>query len=147
MPSQQVLNAFIATVEAGRHDEAIEKFYDEFGTMQENSDPPSVGRDKLVEGERVIMSKFKEIRSRHVGPVFVNGDNVVINWVFEFVGTDGKVARVIDEIAYQTWAGDKIKKERFFYDPRSRAALQRPLAAVARAGAMAAARAAKKPAN
>jgi len=135
MPNLQVLNAFIATVEAGRHDEAIENFYEEFGSMQENSDTPRVGRAKLVETERAIMARFKEIRSRKVGPVFVNGDHVVINWVFEFVREDGAVSRVIDEIAYQTWKGDKISKERFFYDPRQREGLARPIAALMRANA------------
>ena len=46
----------------------------------------------------------------------VDGDRVVINWVFEMTGSDG-VARVMDELALQTWDGDRIATERFYYDP------------------------------
>jgi hypothetical protein len=46
----------------------------------------------------------------------VEGDHVAIHWIFELTGLSGKVHR-IDEIALQEWRGDKIFRERFFYDP------------------------------
>jgi hypothetical protein len=46
----------------------------------------------------------------------VNGDRVVIRWVFEFEYLSGKRMRM-DEIAYQCWDGDRIAEEKFFYDP------------------------------
>ena len=51
----------------------------------------------------------------------VEGDRVAINWVFEFVYKSGKTGR-FDEVALQEWRGDKIFRERFFYDPSRPAA-------------------------
>jgi ketosteroid isomerase-like protein len=116
MPSHATLEAFIATVEANHHDEAIERFYTPDASMQENLEPPRNGRDGLIARERAVMARFKEIRSKCVRPVFVEGDRVVIRWIFEFVREDGKTT-AMDELAYQRWQGEKVAEERFYYDP------------------------------
>jgi ketosteroid isomerase-like protein len=116
MPSPEILNRFIARVESGAHVEAIEEFYTADATMQENERTPRVGRDVLIENERRALEKVKSVRSTCVQPVFVNGDRVVIRWVFEFDYLSGKRMRM-DEIAYQRWEGDRIAEEKFFYDP------------------------------
>jgi len=119
MPSQKTLDDFIATVLSGRHDEAIERFYTPDATMQENLNPPRKGRDGLVARERAVMARFAQIHSFREGPVFVNGDHVVIRWVFRFVAADGS-GFTMDEMAYQRWEGEKIAEERFYYDPAQR---------------------------
>ena len=48
MPSRERLNEFIAVVEAGDHAGAIERYYTEDSSMQENAAAPRVGRDLLV---------------------------------------------------------------------------------------------------
>ena len=48
MPSRERLDQFIAAVEAGDHAGAIERYYTEDATMQENAVPPRVGRDLLI---------------------------------------------------------------------------------------------------
>ena len=58
----------------------------------------------------------KEGDTTVVPPVFVNGDDVIIHWIFEFVRADGKIMR-IEELAKQRWAGNKMAGERFYYDP------------------------------
>ena len=88
--------------------------------MQENLGDIRSGRAKLVEHERNVMALFKEIRSHCVGPFFIEGDRVVINWQFEFIDASGKTALEMDEIAVQQWQGDKIQRERFYYDPGAR---------------------------
>ncbi len=47
--------------------------------------------------------------------VVVDGDRVTINWLFEFTTRDGKRFSM-DQLAYQTWRGDRIARERFYYD-------------------------------
>jgi hypothetical protein len=103
-------------VEAGRYDAAIEHFYTEDATMQENQAEPRKGRAALVAAERQVMASASEIRSRCVRPVLIEGDSVVIHWIFEFDLRDGS-ARRLEELAHQTWRGDQIGRERFFYDP------------------------------
>jgi hypothetical protein len=117
MPSPEVLSRFIAKVETNEHAEAIEQFYVENASMQENDLPPRIGRDTLVANERKVLARMRSVSSRCVRPVFVNGNYVVIRWVFEFEAHDGARTR-IEELAYQRWEGDRIVEEKFFYDPR-----------------------------
>lgn len=117
MPSADVLDRFIARVESNDHAEAIEEFYAPNASMQENEKPPREGRDVLVANERKVLARMRSTRSRCVRPVFVNGDHVVIRWVFEFETHEGVRTR-LDELAYQRWEGDRVVEEKFFYDPR-----------------------------
>lgn len=116
MPSRERVAALIALVEQGKFVEALEQFYAEDATMQENGQAPRVGRDKLIEHERGVMASFKRIRTLPVESFPVDGDRVVIRWVFEFTRPDGTSFR-IDELAHQRWRGDWIVEERLFYDP------------------------------
>jgi ketosteroid isomerase-like protein len=117
MPSQDTLKRFIARVEENAHADAILEFYAENATMQENDLPPRVGRDVLVANERAVLARSKSVRSKCVHPVFVNGDYVVVRWIFEFEFKDGSHIRM-EELAYQRWEGERIVQEKFFYDPR-----------------------------
>jgi hypothetical protein len=47
----------------------------------------------------------------------LNGDQSAICWRFEFTGKDGKV-RAMEEVAWQSWRGEQLFEERFFYDPK-----------------------------
>ncbi|HEY5338648.1 MAG TPA: nuclear transport factor 2 family protein [Rhizomicrobium sp.] len=116
MPNRKTLDAFLALVQSEKHDQAIERFYTDGATMQENLGAPRKGRDTLVAGERAMLARHKAVRTTLVPPVFVEGDFVVIHWIFEFMRMDGTVMR-IEELAHQRWEGDKIAEERFYYDP------------------------------
>jgi hypothetical protein len=119
MPSAKTLDLFIARVEQNAHDEAIEEFYTQNASMRENMAAPRVGRDLLVEHEKRVLARARSVKSTCVRPVFVNGDRVVIRWVFEFEWKDGSGTRM-EELAYQRWEGDRIAEEQFFYDPAQR---------------------------
>ena len=117
MPSATTLEAFIACVESNAHVEAIRDFYAEDASMRENFDAPRVGRDVLMAHEAKALARAASVTSQCVRPVFVNGDHVVIRWIFEFTSKEGTRAR-IEELAYQRWRGEKIFEEQFFYDPK-----------------------------
>ena len=116
MPRMEALERFIAAVEANDHVGAIEAFYAPDASMQENALPPRRSREALVAHERKFLSRLRSLHSRCVRPVFVNGDCVVIRWIFEFEFLDG-TRRRLEELAYQQWKGDLIIAEKFFYDP------------------------------
>jgi predicted SnoaL-like aldol condensation-catalyzing enzyme len=115
MPSRARLDEFIRVVESGDHAGAIERYYTEDASMQENTTPPRVGRDTLVAHERGILARMRHVYSKAVTSV-VEGDRVAIHWIFELTDETGKVHRV-DEVALQEWRGDRIFRERFFYQP------------------------------
>ncbi|MES2937741.1 MAG: nuclear transport factor 2 family protein [Pseudomonadota bacterium] len=120
MPTQQTLERFIATVERNAHIEALQEFYTQDASMQENGAPPRVGRDKHIANEERVMARVKNLASECVRPVFANGDHVVIRWIFRFEWQDGSVTRM-EELAYQRWDGERVAQETFFYDPAQRA--------------------------
>ena len=119
MPTPTTLESFIARVEQNAHVEAIEEFYTEGATMQENQSPPRVGRGVLMAGESRVMSRAKSVSSTCVRPVFVSGDKVVVRWIFHFEWPDGSATHM-EELAYQRWEGERIAEEKFFYDPAQR---------------------------
>jgi len=120
MPTAETLERFIARVEKNAHVEAIDEFYTKDASMQENQSPPRVGRDLLMARERAVLAKARFVKSTCVRPVFVNGDNVVVRWVFDFEWPDGTKTHM-EELAYQRWEGERIAEETFFYDPAQRA--------------------------
>lgn len=119
MPSPDTLERFIRRVEDNAHAEAVEEFYTEQASMQENFEPPRVGRELHVATERRVMARARTVRSTCVRPVFVNGDHVVIRWIFTFDWQDGTRTHM-EELAYQRWDGERIAEEQFFYDPAQR---------------------------
>ena len=119
MPTSETLERFIARVEENAHAEAVEEFYTADASMQENQAPPRVGRDAHIANERKVLSRTKTLSSTCVRPVFVNGDRVVIRWIFHFEWRDGTITHM-EEIAYQRWEGERIAEETFFYDPAQR---------------------------
>jgi hypothetical protein len=116
MPSPQTLHHFIACVERGAHEEAIASFYAPHASMRENQQSPRQGRERLVEHERRVLARTHSVRSQCVAPVFVEGDRVVIRWIFEFEWTAGR-RTLMEELAYQRWEGELLAEEEFFYDP------------------------------
>lgn len=114
MPTPARVAAFVAMVEGGRFVEAIETFYAEDATAQENLGRTTVGRAALVDKERAALTR-NDIATAKGSIALVDGDRVAINWVFEMTDDTG-ATRVLDEIAWQRWDGDRIVEERFYYD-------------------------------
>lgn len=115
MPTRERVEELIDAVVAGDHADAIARFYTEDATMQENAALPRRGLGNLVERERKVTAAVARIVSHRPDIVVIDGDRVAIHWVFEFTHQDGRV-RIVDEVALQIWDGDKIARERFFYD-------------------------------
>jgi hypothetical protein len=120
MPSSKTLERFIMRVEENAHVEACEEFYTKNSTMQENQLAARVGLEAHIASERKVMARAQSIFSKCVRPVFVNGDYVVIRWIFDFEWRDGTVTHM-EELAYQRWDGERIAEETFFYDPAQKA--------------------------
>ncbi len=119
MPTRERVQALIDLVERGRYIEALESFYHDDASTQENLDPPRRGLDTLIKGERRVMAAHRDIRTRPVQTFMVEGDRVVVNWIFDFVNREGR-AFTLDELAFQLWREERIIEERFYYDPAQR---------------------------
>ena len=58
------------------------------------------------------VERWHEVSARSVA---VDGDQALIEWVFEYTTREGQRIRM-EEIAQQTWRDGRIVRERFFYD-------------------------------
>jgi hypothetical protein len=125
MPTRERVRQFIALVEENQFVEAIEQFYAEDASMQDNEGPVRQGRETLVAGEEAVLAGMGSIRTRPVEAFLVDGDRVVIRWVFDMTFANGATA-VMEELALQEWRGDLIAREKFFYDPAWRNAAVAP---------------------
>jgi ketosteroid isomerase-like protein len=115
MPDRARVEAFIATVVSGDHVRAIEDFYWEDASMQENLHPPRRGRELLVAQEAKTLARVERMHT-HPDPTFlIDGDFVVINWRFDVTEPGGQTWH-LDELAFQRWRGERVAEERFFYD-------------------------------
>jgi ketosteroid isomerase-like protein len=104
----------VAYVESNRILDAIDEFYDENVSMQDNLDPPVVGKAANRERERVFFGGITVHQNRALS-VAVDGDQAVINWLLEFTGGDGTRYRM-DQLSHQEWKDGRIVRERFYYD-------------------------------
>ena len=117
MPSRDIVEAFAKRLENGEFVEAIEQYYTPDAVTYENNAAPTVGRDRLVAKERGVLAASKEVKAVRVGPSLIEGDHVATRWTFSFTNAEG-IIRTLDEIAWQTWRGDDLIEERFYYDPK-----------------------------
>ena len=115
MPTAERVREFIGRVEAKDHLAAIRDFYHEDATMQENMGTTRSGMAALLAGEEAALKRMGGAPESRCLSYAINGDTVFINWTFEMGG--GDKTRLLDEIAVQTWRGDRIATERFYYDP------------------------------
>ena len=116
MPSQAQMNAFIEQVLANDHLGAIERWYTDDATMQENQHAPRRGRELLLRHERDILRAARSVETQLLGPPIFSEDRAAVQWRFIFDGPDG--LRVLDEVAIQDWRDGRIWREQFFYDPK-----------------------------
>ena len=128
MPSLATLRAFADTVESNDHVGAIRRFYAPDASTRENDKPPVTGRDVLAERERKVLERVASVRTTRLGPLLLEGDHSAIRWRFEFTAKDGST-RVMEEVAWQTWRGEELIEERFFYDPAMMNRTSRPASA------------------
>jgi hypothetical protein len=116
MPSRATVESFIADVVGGDHVGAIERWYAPDASMQENQAAPRVGRDTLMAGEAKTLARVAGVTTELLAPPLIDDDQVAIRWRFTFTLKDGR-SFTQEEVAWQTWRGERIWRETFFYDP------------------------------
>ena len=113
---RQRIDDLIAYFREGRLAAALEEFYADDVTMQENLSPPTVGKRANVEREAGFERYVAQWHHARARSVLVDGNRAVIHWDYAFTGADGKRFH-FDQLALQEWEDGRIVRERFFYDP------------------------------
>lgn len=111
---QAVFDEIQSLVLQGKAMDAFEKYYADDVVMQENENPPTVGKDANRQRELDFFSKLVEFRGARVKQVAF-GDNVIISeWFLDYTHQDwGK--RTYDQVSVQQWKDGKVVHERFYY--------------------------------
>lgn len=105
------LNALIV---ARRHREAFERFYADDCTMQENSEPPTRGKQANREREASFFGMLKEFHSIELLGGAVGDDISFSEWRNDM--TLEGVGRVrTEQIAVRRWRRGQVISERFYY--------------------------------
>ncbi len=115
MPSRERVQALVNTVEQGKILDAVHEFYADDVTMQDNQNPPTVVKAANLIREEGFGGVIAEVHENRAELLLVDGDRAVIHWIFDFTDKESKHFR-FDQIAMQTWRGDHIAAERFYYD-------------------------------
>ncbi len=101
----------------GQAMEAFEKFYAENVVMIEATGDVREGKDTNREFEKQFFSTIKEMHGGGVTGITSdeeNGITMVETWM-EVTFQDGNRVKM-EEVARQTWNGDQIVEERFYYN-------------------------------
>ena len=114
MPERHLVSTFVSLVESGQFIEALQRFYHPAAVVWENRQKSRVGLDALIQNEHLVLNTFTSVTGQ-AATVLIDGENVIINWRFEFSNDSAQVS--LDEVAVQQWHDGKIVHERFYYDP------------------------------
>ena len=118
MPRKERVQGLVNAITEGRILEAFEEYYADSVVMQENSKPATEGKAANRIREEQFVGSVKEIFENKALAVVVDGNHSALEWLLEFRNTDGMRLRIA-QVAVQTWEGDHIVAERFYYDTAS----------------------------
>ena len=99
---------------SGKLVEAIEKYYDDEVVMQENSQPPFIGKKENQQRETEFLSNVTEFREAKVLDIAIGEDVSFVTWHFDYTHKEWGV-RNYTQVSVQHWRNDKIVREQFFY--------------------------------
>jgi ketosteroid isomerase-like protein len=98
----------------GQAMDAFDKFYADDIVMQENNQPPRVGKAANREFEEQFFAAIKEFHGATLGDVAVGDDVSFSERTFDVTFQDG--SRVANpQVTRRKWQGGKVINERFYH--------------------------------
>ncbi|WP_276372612.1 nuclear transport factor 2 family protein [Chryseolinea sp. H1M3-3] len=110
----QKIKELNALVTSGKLMEAFEKFYHEDVQMQENANPPVVGKVANRKRELEFLSNVSEFRNASVKGVAANGNLSFVIWSYDYTHKEWG-EKNYTQVSVQHWQDGQIIKEQFFY--------------------------------
>lgn len=110
------LEDLFAYIREGRIPDAINEFYAEDTAMQENGQPPTVGRKANLEREKQFLKTVKEWKRFDVTAKGVGDDVTFYETVMDWITTDGTPVHV-EQVVVSKWQDGRIIHERYYHNP------------------------------
>ena len=98
----------------GKALDAFEKYYHEEVVMQENENPPTIGKAANRQREIEFFNSITEFRSAKPLKVTVGEGITMVQWQYDYTHKDWGVKNYT-QVSVQEWKDGKIIKEQFFY--------------------------------
>jgi len=98
----------------GKALEAFEKYYHDEVVMQENENPPTIGKTANLNREKEFYSSLSEFRSAKPLKITVGENTSMVQWQFDYTHKDWGV-RNYTQVSVQDWKDGRIIREQFFY--------------------------------
>ena len=98
----------------GRILEAMDEFYDENVSMQDNLMEPCVGRAANVEREKSWLETVQEWKSFEAKNLAVVGDTTFAETSMDYVTKDGQEVHQ-EQVSRAVWRNGRIVDERFYH--------------------------------
>jgi hypothetical protein len=98
----------------GKALDAFEKYYHDEVVMQENENPPTIGKDANRQREIEFFDSITEFRSARPLKVTVGEGITMVQWQYDYTHKDWGVKNYT-QVSVQEWKDGKIIKEQFFY--------------------------------
>lgn len=105
------LNQWVAE---GRALDAMDEFYAEDVSMQENTAPPTVGRTANLEREKAFMANVAEWKRYEVVSAAAKDDRTFTETIMEFITQDGTEV-TMEQVTRAVWSEGRIVDERFYH--------------------------------
>ncbi len=99
----------------GKSMEAFEKYYHEDVIMQDNEESPTIGKDANREREEEFNGNIIQFYGAEPLNVTAGSNVTMVEWYFKYEHKEWGL-RDYKQIAVQTWQGDQIIHERFYYN-------------------------------
>ena len=94
--------------------EAFDRFYGDEVVMQENSQPPTVGKPANRAREEQFVGSVAELHEVKIGKTGANGDTTFSVWIIDATYKGGPRVRQ-EQVAVRTWKDGKVGREQFFH--------------------------------
>lgn len=118
MPKKSLKNSVLelnTLIENGETIKAIELYYAEHVTMQENEEPPRIGKDVNLAQEKKNVAGVKSAKCTLLRQVIDETQGLVFSeWRLIFTYPNDETYQ-ITEISVQNWQDGLVIKEKFYY--------------------------------
>jgi hypothetical protein len=112
--SKTAVEDLIAKVLGGKALDAFDRYYADDVTMQENDNPPRVGKAACRAFEVDFLSKIKTVRTYVCDGYVISGNKAFIVWRIDADHADWGPLNM-SEVAIQEWSNGKVVREKFVY--------------------------------
>lgn len=99
---------------SGHAEEAIERFYAADASLQENSEPPIVGKAAILAREREFAATIASAPPPVLHASGVADDVTFSEWTYDLTFKDG-TRFSLHEVARRKWRNGLVVHERFYY--------------------------------